>query len=331
MQLRWFIGGCGLVVSAAVSANQPAVQDGTTAGESPIEQNWLDDKHQQLGNWLQRQAGTIDNWFGKSDPSQPAKASLRVMVDTTWNEYDGTAIKPRVRGRVKLPTLEQRLSVVFGDDNLDYEPKDGGVLTDERIATPTGTDSAYSSRQTRENNASLALRWSKFRQDTGLDVDLGVRSDDVFVRATADKAWQLPHKIDARFEQMYRYGTKSEHTALSTLQFAKAYSQKSTLINRSHLRYTNQDSENLDWGNSSFMRWQQPVKQGIGELNYGLYAGGDIVDKKARLNTYGPYVSYRQPVWREWLFVQTDVSYYNNKLNNRGHHTAVFGRVEMVF
>ena len=34
-------------------------------------------------------------------------------MDTTWNKYDGIKIKPRVRGRIKLPTLENRLSLVL--------------------------------------------------------------------------------------------------------------------------------------------------------------------------------------------------------------------------
>ena len=28
------------------------------------------------------------------------------MVDNYWNEYDNFEIKPRIRGKIKLPTLE---------------------------------------------------------------------------------------------------------------------------------------------------------------------------------------------------------------------------------
>ncbi len=102
-------------------------------------------------------------------------------------------------------------------------------------------------------------------------------------------------------------------------------------MNRAHVVYTHKGVENLDWGNSLFQQHHLPVKHGTAELNYGLYAGGDIVDKNPNLNTYGPYVSYRQPVWRDWLFLQGDVSYYNNKLTERDHHVALFSRVEVVF
>ena len=48
----------------------------------------------------------IDNWFGEVDPQKPASATIRVMIDNYWNEYDNFEIKPRIRGKIKLPTLE---------------------------------------------------------------------------------------------------------------------------------------------------------------------------------------------------------------------------------
>lgn len=301
------------------------------ASQDVAEAQWIDANHREFKDWLQKTAHHIDDWFGDTNPNEPARASLRVMMDTTWNEYDGTTIKPRVRGKIKLPTLENRLSIVFGDDSLDDQPNDGGVLSDERVATPNADERRFDRRQTRENNSSLALRWSKFRDATGLDVDLGVRSDDVFVRTKFDKSWQLSHDIHARFEQMYRYGSSSEHTALTTLEFVQPQSASRQIVSRSHLYYTHQDEENLDWSSSLFQQHALPVKHGTAELSYGLYTGGNIVAKNADLNTYGPYVSYRQPVWRDWLFLQGDVSFYNNKLTDRDHHVAVFSRVEVVF
>lgn len=292
---------------------------------------WLDKSRTSTKTWLNNTAHKMDDWFGKTNPDEPARASLRVMMDTTWNEYDGVTVKPRVRGKLKLPTLEHRLSVIVGDETLDDLPSDGGQNTDERVAVPYADDKVYDRKQAREDNSSLAIRWSKFRRDTGIDVDLGVRSDDVFVRAKWNKEWQLPHDISSRFEQMYRYGTRSEHTLLSTLEFSQPQSAHRRVINRSHLLYTHKGEENLNWGNSLFQQHHWQVKHGTAELNYGLYAGGDIVDKNPNLNTYGPYVGYRQPVWRDWLFLQGDVSFYNNKLTDRDHHVALFSRVEMVF
>lgn len=299
------------------------------AGESvSTQQTWLDKGHHHAKNWLSSTVNHMDNWFG--DSNKEARIKLRVMLDSTWNEYDGTTIKPRVRAKVRLPSLEDRLSVVFGDENLDNE-MGGGIYNDDRVARPNTDDRAFDRRRTKDENSSLALRWSKFRKNAGLDVDLGVRSDDVFVRLKAEKSWQLPHNIDSRFEQVYRYGSQSEHMLLSTLEFSQPQSDTRTLINRSHLHYTNHDGENLNWSNSLYQQHDWAASLGTRSFSYGLYTGGEIIDKKSDLNVWGPYLSYRQPVWRDWLFVQGDASYYNNKSQDKDHHIALFSRVEAVF
>ncbi|WP_294035483.1 hypothetical protein [uncultured Moraxella sp.] len=292
---------------------------------------WVDKKHAQTKDWLGRTADSVDGWFGKQNPKDPARLSLRVMMDTTWNEYDGTSIKPRIRAKVKLPTLEDRLSIMIGDDTLDYEQTGEGVHNDERVNTPYEKDKRFDSRQTREDNSSLAVRWSKFRKNTGIDVDVGLRSDDLFVRARYKKDWQFANDYFARFEQMYRYGSQSEHTALTTFTVGQPQSDTRTIANRTRLYYTHDGDEDIEWGNSLYQEHLWPSRLGERTLSYGIYTGGNIEDKQAHLNTYGPYVSYRQPVWRDWLFLQGDASYYNNKTEDRDHHVSLFGRVEVVF
>ncbi|MFA9486248.1 MULTISPECIES: hypothetical protein [unclassified Moraxella] len=291
---------------------------------------WLDKKRYDTKDYLNKTADKLDRWFGQTDPSNPAYASLRVMADIHWDEYDGTAIKPRVRGKLKLPTLENRLSVVFGDDNLDTDTK-GGMHNDGRAITRTNR--RFDRRQSRQENSSLGIRWSKFQENKNIetDIDLGVRSDDVYLKMRAGKRWELSQGVNAYFEQMYRYGSKSEHYGRTTLEFSQPQSDSRTLINRTHLHYTHQDVEDLNWANSFYQQHHWSAKYGQREFSYGIYAGGHIENKKVSLNVYGPYASYRQPVWRKWLFLQGDVSYYNNKSENKDHRVGVFGRVEMVF
>ena len=66
-------------------------------------------------------------------------------------------------------------------------------------------------------------------------------------------------------------------------------------------------------------------------LNYGVYAGGFIENKKADINGYGPFVGYRQPFWRDWLFAQTELNYYNDRREKRSHHVGVLLRLEALF
>lgn len=297
-----------------------------TAGET--HNTWLDDTHQGTTSWLKRTAHHIDDWFGTTNPNQPARASLRVMLDLRHSD-DGTTIKPRIRGKLRLPTLEQRLSVVIGDDKLDDE-QGGGIYNDGRLNQAGKT---FDYKQSQTDNSSLALRWSKFEQDLGIDTDadIGLRSNDLFIRLQGQKRWQMD-KVQGRVEQMYRYGSQSEHFALSTLEFRLPQSTHRTLYNRANISYQHKnDDETISWSNSSYQEHRWQGKHGGHQFSYGLYMGGDIKHKQATLNTYGPYASYRQPIWREWLFIQTDVSFYNDDKQHKKHHLASFGRLEMVF
>lgn len=123
------------------------------------EQHWVDEQHTAVKTRLSRWSHNIDDWIGTPDPTKPASANLRIMLDNEWNHYDGYSIKPRVRGKIKLPTLKQHLSVVFGDEDLDNQARDKHQLHRNYREALSG-DKKYDQRQTRDDNASLALRWS---------------------------------------------------------------------------------------------------------------------------------------------------------------------------
>lgn len=325
-----FIASKSLLIFSVLLWTIPHASFANDSQDPPEHNTWVDSTHKETSGLLNRTARYIDGWFGKAQNNKPARASIRLMLDTHYNEFDGTTVKPRIRGKIKLPTLEHRLSVMIGDDDLDYE-HGGGIYNDQRLATPS--EHTFDRHQAKEDNTSLALRWSKLQQDMGIstDADIGLRSNDIFVRLQAEKKWKSG-KIDGRAEQMYRYGSKSEHLALSTLEFSQPQSKHRTLYNRSHIIYTHKkDNEELGWSNSAYQQHNWQSKYGDKVFSYGVYMGGDIDDKKPTLNTYGPYVSYRQPVWRPWLFIQTDLSYYNNKTQHKDHHMSAFGRIEMVF
>lgn len=176
-RINIFFFGLGICLSgAAFAANN--TDDGT----------WADRRHDEVHNRINRWAHKMDGWFGTPDPDKPASANLRIMLDTEWNKYDEFSVKPRVRGKVKLPVLQRKLNVVFGDDSFDDD------LQQEATAyrsTPDGKNKTFDTTKTRDSNSSLALRWSDITQKHGIetDFDLGVRSgDDIYARAKAAKS-----------------------------------------------------------------------------------------------------------------------------------------------
>ena len=292
-------------------------------------QTKIDERQSKFSNSLQKRAHSLDSWFGKPNPEQPASASLRIMMDTVWNKHDDLHIKPRIRGRIKLPTLQERFSIVFGDDALDNEIRDNIAITNENpIGNPT---KVTDSKQYREDNASLALRWSQWKNpwDINSDLDFGIRSgDDIYVRAKLAKDWDIGHHFFSYAEQIYRYGLDSEHYVRTNLELRHARPDYAFITDQFSLIYTDNNQQDFIWENRLF-RQHQFFHDNI--FNYGIYAAGEIENMSPDLNSYGPFISWRQPFLRDWFFVQTDVTYYNDKAEDHDHHLGLLLRLETHF
>lgn len=306
-------------------SNQPIVPP----TEETEDRTWIDRKQRTIREWTDRTSVKIDDWFGEIDPEKPASATIRFMLDNYWNEYDNYEVKPRIRGKIKLPTLEKRLSLVFGDDTLDDE-------FDNNIANINNqpnqdTSKRLDSKQARDNNGSIALRFSNFskRLPFETDADIGIRSgDDVYLRLRAEKNWTLRNDFHFNAEQIYRYGSDSENYLRTNLELVHARPNQPFLSNQFSLIYADEQDDDLTWENRTFRQHQFFAHN---NFNYGIYTGGYYNDNNLRLNSWGPFVSWRQPLWREWFYVQGDLNYFNEHREDRSHYVSTFIRFETLF
>lgn len=294
------------------------------------QETMIDKQHASVQSTLHNWSNILDGWVGTPDPNKPASANLRVMLDNQWNHYDGYSIKPRVRAKLRLPSLKRHLSVVMGDEDLDNQARDR-VQVASNYREPLAKEKHYDKRQTKQDNNSLALRWSDGIKSLGIDtdLDLGIRSGaDIFLRLKASKKWQHTEQFSTRLEQIYRYGLNSKHYLRTNLENTFVESETTFINNHTYLDYSHDHDENLNWGNSLY---REHNFAGFKRLNYGVAVGGEVQKKLPRINYYGPFITYRQPVWREWLFVQPELSFYNNRKLNRTHHLGAFLRLEAIF
>ena len=298
-------------------------------GKDTQKDTWIDRQQYYLQNLVDRSSEKIDLWFGEPDLNNPASATLRVLLDGTWDRYEDSAIRPRVRGKIKLPTLEKKLSVVFGDDSLDNELEHNIAITNEN--PELDPNQHYNSKRNRTDNASVALRWSEWskRLPFESDIDLGVRSgDDLYIRLKAKKTWQLNNDFFSIAEQIYRYGIDSENYLRTNLELTHARPNHPTLSNQFSLIYADDQDEDLTWQNFSFRQHQFFHSH---QFNYGLYTDGYYNHDKLRLNRWGPFISWRQPMFREWFFVQTDLNYLDDDRKHRDHYLGLLIRLEAIF
>lgn len=299
--------------------------------EETKDKTWADQRHERFKQYLQHQAHRMDNWFGEPDPEKPAKASIRVLADTTWNEYDNVEIKPRIRGKIKLPTLEKRFSLVFGDDSLDDELRGNVAITNPNASVEP--KKKLDQEATKRENNSIALRFSDWMKtdlfDTDFDVGLRDGASDVYGRVKISRNWTLQDDFTTRAEQIYRYGSGSQNYARTNLEIRHHRPNQPFIADQASVTYADEDKDvGVRWENRLF---RQHTFFHDNTFSYGLYTGGHAKDKDFQLNGYGPFVSWRQPFLRDWFFVQSDVNYYNDKDLDRSHYLSTFLRLEAVF
>lgn len=291
--------------------------------------SWVDRKQKKIRNWADRTATKIDGWFGENTTSKQASASIRVIFDNDWNKYENYEFKPRIRGKIDLPTLENKFSVVFGDDTLDNEIENNIAITNEN--PDLESNKAIDRRQIRNDNRSIALRWSDISKNLpfDLDADLGLRSGtDVYARLKAKKDWEFSNDFSLHAEQIYRYGVKSENYLRTNIELTHARPTQAFISNQFFITYADEQYDDLTWDNRTYRQHQFFHDN---RFNYGMYVGGYYNENNLRMNSWGPFVSWRQPVFREWFFVQGDLNYFNDSRENRSHYPRALVRLETVF
>lgn len=220
--------------------------------------------------------------------------------------------------------LIQELMAVFGNDTLW-----------RRATQPEPTYKAFGKKKKKNSSAQVSTTnplsaswatistWMPFENN----LDLGSNSEnDVYVQFLAKKKWNLRHNISLDTEQVFRYGTTSRNYTETTLNLTQKMQDNTLFANKFNVNKS--ENEDYSWGNWTFQQYQF-LKDN--HLTYGIYSGGVYNKNDIRLNSWGPYISWRQPVWRNWLFMQNDLNFFNHIDDDSKHQLSVQMNLEANF
>ncbi|MCU4444220.1 selenocysteine synthase [Acinetobacter pittii] len=220
--------------------------------------------------------------------------------------------------------LIQELMAVFGNDTLW-----------KRASQPEQTYKAFGKKKKKISSAQISATnplsaswatistWMPFEND----LDLGSNSEsDVYVQFLAKKKWNLRHNISFDTEQIFRYGSTSRNYTKTTLNLTQKMQDNTLFSNKFNVNKS--ENEDYNWGNWTFQQFEF-VKDN--SLTYGIYSGGVYTKNDIRLNSWGPYISWRQPIWRDWIFIQNDLNFFNHIDDNPKHQLSVEMNLEANF
>lgn len=220
--------------------------------------------------------------------------------------------------------LVQELMAVFGNDTLW-----------RRATQPEQPYKAFGKKKKKVSSNQAALTnplsaswatistWMPFENN----LDLGSNSEsDVYVQFLAKKKWNLRHNFSLGTEQVFRYGSTSRNYTETTLNLTQKMQDNTLFANKFNVNKS--ENEDYSWGNWTFQQYQF-LKDN--HLTYGVYSGGVYTKNDIRLNSWGPYISWRQPVWRNWLFMQNDLNFFNHIDDDSKHQLSVQMNLEANF
>lgn len=250
---------------------------------------WLDDMHRNIAESVNVSAQWFDDFFAEENMTEEEHALGQARIRLGWEprsrELDD--FEARIRVRVKLPKLKNRVDLILSD----YE--EDGIDDKVRAGRPEDVN--------RQDRFSLALRF-KPKKDGGLSHRIGLgRRFQMFAKSRYRKQFDFTEKTDLRWESAIYYYNRDGFGA--DTRFTFDYQANKDSIYRVSSGFFYRDRTD-DW------LWQQSVqsfrqRDEKTAVIYGLYIEG-LSKPNYRTEEYLTSVRWRQNALRDWLFYEVE-------------------------
>lgn len=277
------------------------------------DKTWADKSHSYVTNRADELAQWMDHFFGVSRSDiEAAHSSLRLQLGYDWDEKDHKS-RVRLRGKLYLPRISERISLVFTDENNETDDNEDI----ESIARDV------------DNDNSVALEYkARDKNNARLDFRLGLRN---ITKLKASARYRYLHPLSdkylTRFTEEIYFQDGEGFGSLTRVDLDR-------IINNDHLvRWSNrfeysEETPGVEWGTKLSSRHRIGDKAAV---SYFLFSNGETRPQK---NTgYGLGFSYRRNIHREWLFFEVEPSYGWRREafeNNREGIAAIDFRLEVL-
>jgi len=274
-----------MLVCALSRAQQAEEVAGCVGADCSLEPGgtWIDDSYVYVTSRTDALAVWLDSFFGSpTEDLESADSILRVRFETEWDQDDGIDQKVRVRGKLHLPAWDERLSLVFSEDDEDRE-----ALVPNSV--------------TAEDDVGLQYQLSR-RERSRLYFTVGSNSS-LDLRASLRYRYVRPIGEDWRFQFNERVYYKQDQGYGSVTQGGLDYRISDNRI----VRWINQfeygeETEGLEWGTR--LSYQMRLNEKEALSYFGGVSGETDPEFLAKGYTLG--VRYRRNIFRRWIFVEVE-------------------------
>ena len=250
---------------------------------------WLDQTQALSSSKADALARQLDRYFGveRSD-LEAAYSSLRLITESSWVQHDGNDLRLRLRGTLHLPRMNERLSLIFSEDQGEgatyYDPN-------LNLAEP---------RSTRVNLEVNLRERERYRFDfrVGLRSNLKLRSS---MRYRYEQSFS--EKLLGRLSETVYFIDGTGFGAFSQLQFDRTLSESSLLRWSTEFR-TQEDLPGNEW--STALQYNV-LSKNSGGISYFVGMAGNSAHPD--IDMYQTGFRLRRNIARPWLFWEISPGY----------------------
>ena len=297
----------------AQAADEAAVLSETpVTAESDKSPSWIDSRYDQITERGDKLATWVDGFFNQTRSVEDTASTLiRIRPEYQWDEDQGSDWKLRATGRLQLPSLSDRLSLIFISEDGDfanefYEP---GLASDG------------------SSTVGVQYRVSEAKHSR-IDLTAGLKAGPKGKLGTRYR-YQLPFWKRNRFrfsEELYWIGGDGFGT-LTRIDLDRSFG-KDTLIRWANKARYSEESNGVEW--SSQLAWVRRLNE-KSAINTAAFIRGETDPRY--LKSRGFSASYRREFLRRWLFWELQPRYEWRKDNPGENRNGVFStefRLEIV-
>jgi hypothetical protein len=273
---------------------QDTLQPGKSEDEDVV---ILEESRKEVREATEWAARRVDSWFGNIPFEEGGKISKgRIRLRTIWREHDEVDVNLRFRVRMTLPNLQDKAHVFIGSEN------ERDLV---RGRPDTVTEQQRLLRENKQDDDTFFAGIGLNLLDL-LSFSVGLRDlHKPYVKVRYIYTWQIDARNELEFTETGFWALDDGFGATTSVDYEHAFSPVLSL------RWLNsgtvsEEDDGLDWFSSL------GLYRRFGELS--LLSGELIADgetgNEVDIEEYGVLVKWRQPLYRDWLFVEFSTGHY---------------------
>ncbi len=262
-------------------------------------------------------ASAIDNYyFEKKNKNIEDYSSTygKIELSTFYNEDENLSFDQRVKIKLKLPKLKDRLRLVFESDE-DRESK----------------DYVENHTQNKNDDFNLALLYSKIVNDSiDFKTKLGVKLNnglDPFVKADIEKRWENINTLDYVLKQTVKESVEKKLETTTSFKVSKKLTTNFYLHNYNEYYWHSIDKENSEFAHSIYLN-QRVTNKDL--LTYQIATSINNIDSNMKIKRNSLSLKYRH-LFKKWLYVDVIPENYYKIEDNFKPKYALRLNLGMIF